>query len=74
MSYTQNQTPNLPLFTKEKLNDPVAVADTFNTYFTNVAANLIKKLPKNKNPNSFKRYLKNPTASSMFLNPTSPDE
>ena len=58
----------------ETLNDPVAVADTFNTYFTNVAANLIKKLPKNKNPNSFKRYLKNPTASSMFLNPTSPDE
>ena len=56
----------------KSLTNPKTIADAFNLYFTNVASNLVKKLPKNKNHRSFRSYLKNPCASSMFLHAITP--
>ena len=51
------------------ISDPVKIANEFNNYFTNVANEITKKLPRT--PKSPLDYLSNPNASSFFVSPCS---
>ena len=53
---------------------PGKIASEFNTYFTNVAPSLLKKLPKQTRNKQFNEYLGKSLEESFFLTPTSPDE
>ena len=53
-------------------SDKKKIANAFNKYFTNVANDLCKKIPKTNN--KFQDYLKNPNEHTFFLNETTPAE
>ena len=73
----RNKLTKLPDFFKDKdgnkITDSTHIADNFNSFFTNIATNLLKKV---SNPdddyqsplNSFNQK------NSIFLNPTNPEE
>ena len=50
-----------------KLNDPIEIANTFNKYFANVAADLKKKIPAAKNPRNLPQ-----TNFSMYFDTITP--
>ena len=54
------------------MQDKKIVSNTINKYYTNVAPNLEKNLPKAKI--NYKFYLRNPVAESFFCQPTNDDE
>ena len=51
-----------------KLSDPKQIANSFNTYFTNIGANLAYNIPNNNR--NFSQYLPRINNKSLFLNPT----
>ena len=51
-----------------KLSDPKQIANSFNTYFTNIGANLASNIPNNNR--NFSQYLPRINNKSLFLNPT----
>ena len=55
-----------------KVTDPVTIANDFNEYFTTVAGEITKKIPKI--PKSPLAYLSNPNLDSLFLSPCTPNE
>ena len=50
----------------------LSIANKFNSYFTNVAFELNKNIPKSNNV--FQDYLKNPNEHSFYVNETNPHE
>ena len=63
-----------PLIVDDQLSEnPIIIANHFNDYFSNVADELIDKLPKNP-PTAFTTYLNNPISSTIFMYPTTPYE
>ena len=54
-------------------NDPITIANTFNSYFSNVAPDLIKKLPKST-AKKFQDFLHSPNSSSMYIFPCTLNE
>ena len=50
-----------------KISDPVKIANEFNNYFTNVANNITKKIPRT--PKSPLYYLSNSNVESFFIFP-----
>ena len=48
------------------------ISTTFNKYFVNVGPNLASKIPEAKN--NFSQYLKDRNTSTIFLEPTTPEE
>ena len=58
----------------EEIKDEVKIANEFNSYFSNVAENLVEKIPSDIKRKSYKEYLRNRNKNSFFLNPTNPGE
>ena len=58
----------------EDIKDEVKIADEFNNYFSNVASNLVKKIPNDKIRKNYKDYLPPRTKSSLFFKSTNPAE
>ena len=54
------------------IRSPMAVAEHFNDYFSNIATNLKNEI--NATDINFDEFLKNPTTNSIYLKPTDPDE
>ena len=54
------------------ISDQKVIANKFNSYFTNVAFELNKNIPKSNNV--FQDYLKNPNEHSFYVNETNPHE
>ncbi len=54
------------------LSNPTDVANSFNSFFTNIGSSLANKIPSTDV--HFSKYLHNPNSSSFFLTPTSPLE
>ena len=52
------------------------VAAKFNNYFSNIASNIKAQISARQtfDPGGFSRYLRNPTANSMYLRPVTPTE
>ena len=55
-----------------QIKDPVKIANQFNQYFTSVANDITKKIPRN--PKSPLSYLTNPNQESFFIFPCTSDE
>ena len=55
-----------------KISDPVKIANEFNNYFTNVADNITKRIPRT--PKSPLDYLSNPNLDSFFISPCTAEE
>ena len=53
----------------DTITDPKTIASAINSYFVNVAPDLVKKLPKSNSGKTFDNYLNNPNPSSFFLHP-----
>ena len=53
-------------------DNPKNVANKFNRYFSNVASNLLQKMPKPST--KFQDYLKNPNKHTFYLNEVDPGE
>ena len=56
----------------QNTTDLKRVADEFNSYFTSVADEIRKKIPRSKK--DFKSYLRNRTRNSLFFSPITKDE
>ena len=54
------------------ISDQKVIANKFNSYFTNVAYELNKNIPKSNN--IYQDYLKNPNEHSFYVNETNPHE
>ena len=54
------------------ISDQKIIANKFNSYFTNVAYELNKNIPKSNN--IYQDYLKNPNEHSFYVNETNPHE
>ena len=67
-----NTQPSQLLIDGSLTSDKKKIANAFNLYFTNVASNLNKKIPKTTT--LYQDYLKNPNMHSLFLSKTSPYE
>ncbi len=55
-----------------KITDPGEMANKFNHFFTNVASDITKKIPRT--PKSPLAYLSNPNLDSFFIAPCAPNE
>ena len=55
-----------------KISDPVKIANEFNNYFTNVADNITKRIPRT--PKSPLDYLSNLNLDSFFISPCTAEE
>ena len=53
------------------VNTPVAIAEKFNEYFSNIASSLKSKIDANdsRDSDSFSKFLSNPTNNCMFIKP-----
>ena len=58
----------------EEVTDETKIADEFNDYFSNVANNLVDKIPNDKKRKHFSHYLPRRNNNSLIFNPTSPAE
>ena len=73
----KNRENDTPLMINKKGKpciDPYEIAAEFNSYFTNVAPSLVKKLPKQSNKKIFSDYLGRNNENSFFLSPTTSNE
>ena len=55
----------------EEVTDETKIADEFNDYFSNVANNLVDKIPNDKKRKHFSHYLPRRNNNSLIFNPTS---
>ena len=55
-----------------KITDPLQIANNFNKYFTSVASDITKKIPRT--PKSPLAYLSNPNIESFFISPCTSSE
>ena len=70
-----NSAPTIIKIGNSVFTEPKDIADQFNSYFTQVAPSLVKKLNlKCGSSRTHYDYLGQPLASSFFINATSPDE
>jgi exonuclease III len=53
------------------INTPIAIAESFNNYFSNIAANLKQEISSrtNHHPNDFQKFLTSPVVNSIYLKP-----
>ena len=53
------------------INTPIAIAEKFNDYFANIAANLKNEISSrtSHHPNDFENFLTNPVTNSIYLDP-----
>ena len=58
----------------EEIKNETKIANKFNDYFSNVADNLVKRIPVKKSRKRFNEYLGKKNTKSLFLNPTDPIE
>ena len=73
----KNKDNDTPLMINKKgkpCTEPNDIASEFNSYFTNVAPSLVKKLPKQSNKKIFSDYLGRNNDNSFFLSPTTSTE
>ena len=55
-----------------KISDPLQIANNFNKYFTSVASDITKRIPRT--PKSPLAYLSNPNIESFFVSPCTSNE
>lgn len=67
-----NQIPSLEINNKT-ITDPTLIANEFNSYFSNIASDLVSKLNK-RNVKNFSNYLNRQSSNSFFLKPTTASE
>ena len=69
---TKKNSPSSLNINNEIITDNTVIANTFNSYFSNIADKLSKKIKPSKN--HYTDYLTNPNLNSFFLRPVSVDE
>ena len=55
-----------------EFSDSKTISEKSNNFFVNIGNNVESKIPQSSK--TFREYLKNPVASSMFISPVSDDE
>lgn len=66
--------PSVIVNNGKTLIDPKCIASAINSYFVNVAPELLKTLPKSTSGKSFNHFLKRSNSNSLFLQPVSPQD
>ena len=69
---SKNNTPKSFFKDGQEINNPVKIANMFNSYFNDIGPNLASKF--NIDQNSYKQYLDEQFYKSLFLRPTSSHE
>ena len=64
--------PNKLTVGNSEIFDSKTISEKFNDFFVNIGNNVESKIPQSSK--TFREYLKNPVASSMFISPVSDDE
>ena len=68
----QPKLPSTLVYDDSTINDPLQVAQTFNTYFSNIGITLADNIPEVQP--SYNHYLPPPTPFSFYLRPTTLSE
>ena len=64
--------PNKLTVGNSEIFDSKTISEKFNDFFVNIGNNVESKIPQSSK--TFREYLKNPVASSIFISPVSDDE
>ena len=58
---------------KQLITSPIEISNSFNSYYMNIADNILKKR-QYEGDNCYKKYMHPPHQNSMYFNPVDTDE